>query len=176
MQENMWWEPLQYSLNQLDLFDMRGCHFVMLPPLRGDNPSWEQQHSRATITQNKHLIAVHSFPFIVLNKDDDSSSQAKLMSLSRENTVLPKCQPIRSKENFNYNLWLRCIIGNHPKTKRLLLAKCAATETPLYNMHQVQETEGGKKKVLKKLQLPMENNKLHAINCIWQVHTVTLQT
>lgn len=39
MQENMWWETLQYSLNQLDLFDMRGCHFVMLPPLRGDNPS-----------------------------------------------------------------------------------------------------------------------------------------
>lgn len=28
---------LQYSQNQLDLFDMRGCHFVMLPPLRGDN-------------------------------------------------------------------------------------------------------------------------------------------
>lgn len=35
MRENMWWETVQYSLNQLDLFNMKGLSFCNASPLSG---------------------------------------------------------------------------------------------------------------------------------------------
>lgn len=175
MHMNVWWEPLQYSLNQLDLFDMRGCHSVMLPPLRGDNPGWEHQQqwcSCATIIQNKHLIAAHSLPFIVSNKAVDSSWQAKLMLSG----VFPKYSHLRNrkekqscftqeKKYIFTNGFGNCSCagkgsGNPSETRMnpKHITKPGNTifhswpETPMFNVHQI--LGGEETKVLKKLQLP----------------------
>lgn len=172
----MWWEPLQYSLNQLDLFDMRGCHFVMLPPLRGDNPGWEHKQQRrgcATMRQNKHLIAVHSFPFIASNKASDSSSRVDLCY-----TYLPNANS--SHLNLSDNALLRsrtrvCNPFNQPenitkKKKKRILFRDGNT---IWNIH-VQQLR--QQKSCREAATPMAHNKLPAVNCIWQVHTETVQT
>lgn len=175
MHMNVWWEPLQYSLNQLDLFDMRGCHSVMLPPLRGDNPGWEHQQqwcSCATIIQNKHLIAAHSLPFIVSNKAVDSSWQAKLMLSG----VFPKYSHLRNRkekqscftqEKKNTFSQMGSEIAHVQAKGLVILVKHAWTQNILQNLETQYFTLGQKHqclmsikywgeetKVLKKLQLP----------------------
>lgn len=74
MQENMWWEPRLYSVNQLASFDMRGCLCNTFPALKDHNALQEhrqQQHRRATMAWYKYLIAVHSILFVLLNKAAD---------------------------------------------------------------------------------------------------------
>lgn len=129
----------------------------MLPPLRGDNPIWEhkqQWHSHATIRQNKHLIAAHSFHFIVSNKAGDSSLHAclgKNMYLQRfgENCLILSFVTM----HFFYNLKGGCNSLTYLKTKQILnfyfphRLQHSCERNALSNVQQIQEKAEKKKKM-----------------------------